>query len=195
VSIAAVILAAGASTRMGRSKLLLEIEGEALIHRTARAALKVGCEPVVVVLGAEVEALEEALKDLPALISVNSIWEEGMASSIRWGLAQLSESIDAAMVLVSDQPALDADVLSRLMHAHHQDPQRVIACAYAGFRGVPALFPKSEFKSLNGLQGDRGAKVLLQGEAVIEVPWEPGALDLDTPQDFQRWIRRYSASS
>ena len=182
----AVILAAGASRRLGRPKQLIAIEGETLLHRIARMALLV-CDPVLVVLGCEAERMKAALADLPVRCVRNLDWEEGMASSLRAAVSALPPEAIAAIFLVCDQPALDQELLERLLYLHREHPGRRIASGYSGIRGIPALLPCRDFGALLQLRGDRGAKDLLVSEDALEVPFPGGEQDLDLPEDLVRY--------
>lgn len=186
MSIPAIILAAGASRRLGTPKQALVWGGEALLHRAARVALEAGFAPVLVVLGACAEASLKALAGLPVEVVSNPAWEEGMGASIRAGVAALSPDAEAVLLLVCDQPALDPALLDAIRNAHDQAPHRVIASTYSGIRGVPALFPAARFPELRALTGDRGARGLLLGAEVLEVPFPGGELDVDTPADREK---------
>jgi molybdenum cofactor cytidylyltransferase len=181
----AVILAAGASKRLGQPKQLLQIQGEPLLHRMARIALGV-CDPVLVVLGFEAERMKAALAGLPVQCARNLDWEEGMASSLRVAVSALPMDAKAAIFLVCDQPALDQTLLQRILDLHHEHPGRRIASGYAGIRGIPALLPCRDFDALLQLHGDRGAKGLLSAADVLEIPFPGGEQDLDLPEDLAR---------
>lgn len=181
---AALVLAAGASRRLGFPKQLVQVHGEPLLRRTARLAVESGCHPVTVVLGAHAAPCRDTLRGLPVGIFMNPAWEEGMASSLRAGLAALPADASAVLLLACDQPALDLPHLARLLHAHRQHPDAVIASAYADTRGVPALFPSTHFQRLAQLQGDQGARGLLQGSEVVEVLFPRGEWDVDQVEDL-----------
>jgi molybdenum cofactor cytidylyltransferase len=183
MKIPAVILAAGASKRLGQPKQLIAIQGESLIHRMARIALQ-ACEPVLVVLGSGAERMKAALGDLPVRCVNNLDWEEGMASSLRAAVSALPPETRAATFLVCDQPALDQALLEAILHLHQEHPGRRIASAYAGIRGIPALLPCQDFDAILRLRGDRGAKGMLLGDDVLEIPFPGGEVDLDRPEDL-----------
>lgn len=187
--VAAIILAAGASRRLGRSKQLLTLEGETLLHRTARIAWESGLRPVRVVLGADAEIHREALAGLDIHVIQNPEWEEGMGSSLRAGVAELPPEVEAALLLVCDQPALDGALLGRILAAHEATPERVVAAHYAGICGIPALFPRSFFPKLGVMCGDKGARSLLREGEAVEVAFPGGELDLDVPADLERFRR------
>ena len=176
---AAVILAAGASTRLGQPKQLVILSGETLLDRAARIAREAGCEPVVVVLGADAERIRTACQLGGAQVVVNDGWGEGMASSIRVGVEAISLS-DGVVLMTCDQPAVTPEHLRVLMA-----PGAATASAYADRRGVPAYFPAAFFPELLRLRGDHGARELLRNAPAIDLPG--GELDVDTAADLRRF--------
>lgn len=189
---AAVVLAAGGSTRMGSPKPLLQYRGRSLLHRAVDAATRGGCAPVIVVLGAAAHALRPELAGLPVEVAVNEHWEEGLGSSIRIGIEMLvarRTDVDAALLLPSDLPHLSASVVRQMLAAALDGGHApIVACEYAGTTGVPALFHRRWFDELCALRGDRGAKLVLLAhpDALVRVPWPEGALDVDEPSDHER---------
>jgi len=187
--VAAIIIAAGASSRLGEPKQLLVLRGETLLQRAIRVAKEAGTEPVLVVLGAHRERIEAEVDLSGVKVVVNNDWEEGMASSIRAGVRALQgieARISGVMLMVCDQPAVSSEHLGQMMGAFRRNPAGVIASVYAGKRGIPAIFPADAFADLLVLQGDRGARGLLseEGRFVIEVPLEGGEVDIDLPEDL-----------
>lgn len=183
------ILAAGASTRMGTPKQLLEIGGKPLLVRAVEAALASPAWPVVVVLGAQAERIRPILAGWPVLVADNPAWSEGMASSIREGigtLQQFSRHLDAVMVALCDQPAFDAGVIEKLLAAERATGRSIVAAHYSGRNGAPALFRHEHFHTLAHLTGEEGARRLLNGDlgAVASVNLPALELDLDTPDDY-----------
>ncbi|MEW6431298.1 MAG: nucleotidyltransferase family protein [Myxococcota bacterium] len=175
--VAAVVLAAGASTRLGRPKQLLELEGETLVRRAARVALEAGCHPVVVVEGAV--PLADALAGL-AVERVQCVdWARGPGASLKAGLAQVRGR--SVLVLLVDQPRVDVEDLRRLISA----PGGVAAAEYDGVLGVPARFPGPVLDALERLPDERGAGPWLRAHAdqVTPVPMPSAAEDIDTPDD------------
>jgi len=188
VSVAALVLAAGSSSRLGQPKQLLRLAGESLVHRAARLALAAGCDPVLVVIGARGAAVAQALAGLGVACVPNPEWREGMAASIRSGVARLRHCDpppSGLLILLSDQPAVDADCLRSLLDAHHEHPERRVACSYAETPGVPALFPPADWDALLALRGDRGAQALLSADpaSLLQVPLPGGERDVDRPED------------
>lgn len=175
----AIILAAGASRRLGRPKQLELHEGATLLRRAVAAAG--ACAPILVVTGFRAPDMAAELAGLDVEVVVNPEWEEGMASSIRAGVRALPAGAQGALFLVCDQPAVDAELVGRLLAAFQGAP---VACAYRGVRGIPALLPARAFPALLALRGDRGARGLLQGPDVVEIPFPRGDWDVDEPGDL-----------
>jgi CTP:molybdopterin cytidylyltransferase MocA len=182
---AAIVLAAGASTRLGEPKQLITIHGETLLARSIRIAQESGVDHVFAVLGANADALRPHAHI--ATIVENPLWQQGMASSIRAGIAAASD-YDAVLLLPCDQPAVTPFHLALLMT---NGETKIAASSYAGRTGAPAHFPQRYFPELLALEGDSGARHLLQmhKQDVVEVPLENGELDLDTPESLEA-IRR-----
>ncbi len=182
-----IVLAAGASRRLPGPKQLLRYRGETLLRRAARTAVESACGPVVVVLGAAADRMRPELAGLDLKVVENRHAARGLSSSIRAGLEALGPGPepDAALFLTCDQPGLDAGVLRGIVDAFAAAHPRAVACEYAGTVGVPALFSRSLFPELRALDGDAGAKRVLQRHAgeVVRIAFEPGALDIDTPAD------------
>lgn len=184
----AVILAAGASGRMGTLKQLLELDGKPLLVRAVEAALASPAWPVVVVLGAHAERIQPALARHPVLIADNPAWTEGMASSIRAGVAtlqQFSRHLDAALLALCDQPAFSSDTIAQLVATYHASGRSIVAARYGGRLAAPALFGREHFPALAHLTGEEGARALLndQPDRVAAVDLPALAADLDTPVD------------
>ena len=189
-----IILAAGASTRMnGKPKQLLEFEGKTLLRRAAETALSSGLRPIVVVLGANSEKLLPEIKDLPVLTAINENWATGMGGSIKTGLSVLlteNTDIEAAILMLCDQPFVTAETLNRLVETFQKTKKPIAACEYADTIGVPAVFAREMFAELSDLQGDAGAKAVIRKHAadVAQSPAPEAAFDVDTQADFQKLL-------
>lgn len=180
---AALVLAAGASTRLGQPKQLVLLQGETLLERALRLACKAGCEPVIAVLGAHAGKIEAVVSFDGIHVVHNPAWQEGMASSIRAGLHDLVMGrAERLLVMACDQPSVTAGHLQALL----QQEEGIVASGYAGRRGIPAVFPRSMFGDLMHLRGDAGARDLLRGESVTLIDLPEGELDIDTPADLAR---------
>jgi CTP:molybdopterin cytidylyltransferase MocA len=183
----ALVLAAGASTRLGRPKQLVEIDGEPLLRRIVRALLATAPADLVVVLGHEAARMRGALAGLPLRSVVVADSFHGMSASLRAGIVALDASCAGALVTLTDQPALDAAHLVAMRDAWRIAPTRAVGSAYAGILGVPALLPRAWFADLGKLQGDIGARELLRArrDEVIALAAPALARDLDTPADLR----------
>mgnify|MGYP001235108914 CR=1 FL=1 len=187
----AVILAAGASRRMGQPKQLLTHQGVPLLRYTALQVLRTGIRRLVVVLGAYVDQIAPVLADLPIYTAVNTDWEMGMSTSLRCGLSQLeSPEPTGVLLLVGDQPAVHPDLLQQLLQAFRQGAFPIVASGYEGIAGVPAVISRQFFDELQQLSGDKGARVLFKKYAhlVQIIPFPEGSRDIDTPEDAQKWL-------
>ena len=196
--VAGVILAGGRSSRLdGRSKMLLDWQGEVFIHKVARTALEAGLEPVVVVVGAENERVTEAVQNLPVVISTNPGWETGQSSSIRCGVGELPAKCGAAIFLLGDQPQVTSTILGALMEEHRRSLNPIIAPLVEGRRTNPVLFDRITFDDLCQLQGDVGGRVLFSKFSVEWLPWNDSLLllDVDTQEDYQRLLDAYQSMS
>lgn len=183
---ALVLLAAGASRRLGEPKQLLRIDGETLVHRAARLGLATAPAQALLVLGTQADRVWAATDGLVLQRVHCPDPEAGLGASLRAGLAEVSSACEGALVLVCDQPALEADHLQALVAAWHKQPQRAAASAYAGVLGVPALLPRAWFGRLSQQAGDRGARDLLRERAgdVLAIPAPALSVDIDSPQDL-----------
>jgi molybdenum cofactor cytidylyltransferase len=202
--VGAVILAAGGSSRLGQPKQLLMFRGEPLLCRAVRAAAEAGCKPILVVIGEINEVMRQtvAMRDsriasfreqkvvvgpTPTLVE-NSEWRRGIGTSIRRGLEQLPEDVQAVVLLTCDQPFVDGLIVRQLIAAHEETGEPIVASSYANTLGVPALFDRSCFDELLALPDDSGAKAFIVSrlDDVATIAFEAGAIDIDTPADFQR---------
>lgn len=190
MSFPAIVLAAGASRRLGQSKQLLKQGNETLLKRSIRLANEAGASPVLAVLGANFDIISASIPFNDAVRVLNPNWEQGIASSIHAGLKALHENTptaSAALLMSCDQPRLTATHLGALMDAFAaQSSPSIAASTYAGVLGVPAVFPRIVFPDLLALRGDKGARGLLEQPpcAVIPVPFEGGEVDIDRPEDL-----------
>lgn len=186
----ALVLAAGASRRYGRPKQLLRLNGEALVARAARLAVSAGAATVCVVLGYRAVAIDRALRKGPSASRhvytvLNPRWRDGMGHSLAFGIAALDRRARAVLVCLADQPLLESSDLAALARIWRNNPRAVVASRYAGKLGAPAIFPRSHFRALKSLAGDRGARGLLAGRSnVLGVSLPRAATDIDRPQDL-----------
>ena len=196
-STAIIVLAAGASTRMGSPKQLLTYGSHTLLRHAAEAAVASRCGPVFVVLGAYASRLHREIDDLPVRSVLNERWADGMGSSIQAGLAALTTSdgpagdAGAVILMLCDQPYVTAAVINNLVTVYHTTGKGMIASEYGGTLGVPALFGREYFSELSTMSGAAGAKRLIAAHAseVVPVPFPQGLTDIDTAEDYQQLQR------
>jgi molybdenum cofactor cytidylyltransferase len=181
IDTAAVILAAGASTRFGSPKQLAPFGAGTVLEAVVGVARSAGLSPIVVVLPSAVPP--------PAGLTavVNDAPEEGMSRSLRLGLAAVPEEATAALILLGDQPTVPPDVLSQLLSARGERP--IVAARAAGLLGPPVLLERSAFGMAEATTGDQGLRDLIRGNRHLVTPVEVGehAPDVDTPTDLERW--------
>lgn len=189
-SVAAILLAAGRSSRMGANKLLATFDGVPLLRRSAETALASGASPVVVVLGHMAEEAADALDGLDVVTTVNEDYASGLASSLKAGLEAVGSNAAGAMVLLADMPALVPGDLDALIAAFHKAEGRaVVRATVGGRRGNPVILPRSAFAAVRNLSGDIGARRLVEE---LELPiidveiGEAAGIDVDTPEALAR---------
>ena len=180
-----VLLAAGGSSRMGRTKGLLPYLGRTLIAHAARTALASGAAEVVVVLGADADALRRELAGLRVRIVVNAGWTEGMGSSLRLGIGALAPDLDGAVVALGDQPRVTPAHLRALAEGLADAP--VVASSYDGVLGAPCAFARAEFARLLKAEGDAGMRAFVRSgeEPVATIAFAAANADVDTPESYQ----------
>jgi molybdenum cofactor cytidylyltransferase len=190
--VAAILLAAGESRRLGRPKQLLLYRGETLLNGAIRTATEAGASPVMAVLGAHFKMVVASIESRTVLPVHNDHWRQGMGSSVETGMRALGVCApDATGVLLMgcDQPRLTADHLRALLEAFASNASPVIAASsYAGIQGVPAVFPRETFAELRALGGDKGARSIIERAPcpVVAIAFEGGEVDIDLPEDLAR---------
>ena len=191
--IAAIILAAGASTRMGRPKLTLPMTGgRPLVRIAVEQVLAAGVDDTIVVLGGDAEAVALALVPLPVRTVVNPRYAEGQSTSLRTGLDALRPGTDAVVVALGDQPLPDPDVIRRLITAFRTTGRPIAVPVYREGRGNPVLFAAALFGELRAVMGDQGGRGVIARDAsrVAEVLVDmPMPADIDTPEDYDAMRR------
>jgi molybdenum cofactor cytidylyltransferase len=192
--IGAIILAAGESSRLGKPKQLIELQGKTLLRRVVDAVTETTCSPIVIVTGIHSAALRNELRTIEAVILENQNWRRGMGTSIRAGVQHLIENqivIDGLLLLVCDQPFVNADTIQNLIRLREETKKSIVASNYAGTLGVPTLFDRSLFRELLSLSDQAGAKsiILKNRVRVAEFSFPEGAIDIDTREDLEKLTR------
>ena len=193
-----IILAAGASSRLGKPKQLLRFRGKSLVRRMAENALAFQ-SPTFVVLGANAGEIKKEIEDLPVEICFNENWQSGLSSSIKTGLKKLLEiepEASGVILLLCDQPFVDEKTIARLIETRRETQKAIVASEYDNTLGVPAFFARELFDDLLNLRGDRGARFVIEKytdskAAKIDAP--EAAFDIDTPEDYDRIIKNGAA--
>lgn len=192
-AIAGVILAAGASTRMGRPKQLLPYGNYSFLSHTAAVAVASDCCSIGVVLGAHAEQIRHEVSHLPVQIVRNLQWADGMSTSIQAGITALStrpQKLEAAILMLCDQPFVTVQLINQLIQTYQMTGKLIVASEYAETLGVPVLFSSSLFPELMALGGNDGAKQVIQQHRhqASAIPFPDGAIDIDTPKDYERLL-------
>ncbi len=192
--VAGIVLAAGASTRLGQPKQLLPYGDTTLLRHVTRVGLAAGLKPLVVVLGAHAAACWREVADLPVVVVDNPRYAEGQSTSLRAGLAALPAAARAVVVLLGDMPEVDAPLVQQLVATWRATGASIVRPAYAGQPGNPVLFSAEHFPALAAARGDEGGRAVLRAHAaeVLLVPVaSPAALeDIDTWEAYQALLRR-----
>ncbi len=196
-SCCAIILAAGRSQRMGSPKQLLVFGEKNLMQHTIDAVKASSVNKIIVVLGYASELITEAIDTTGLQIVVNDDWPTGMASSVKAGMKAIADSsftVDKVILLVCDQPYIEAKIIDDLFDQQRQSGKPVVASVYGGKHGVPALFDKSYFYLLSELSGDEGARKIIRENSndVAEVPFLRGEIDVDTPSTYESILGNFN---
>ncbi|MBL4806235.1 MAG: nucleotidyltransferase family protein [Rhodobacteraceae bacterium] len=188
------LLAAGASTRMrGKDKLLEPIDGQLLLHRSAKILSNSNAQIIHVILPPDHQPRLDAIAGLTVQTVESPCWQEGMAASIRAGMRAISRNCNAVIIALADMPDVSSDHINRLISAFNPVEKHEICRAVAenGVRGHPVLLGRRFFPQLAALTGDRGAKSILAAapDYIIDVQTtgQAALIDLDTPEDWAAW--------
>lgn len=184
------IMAAGASRRLGQPKQLINYQGQSLIRRMSQEAIKTKIGQITVVTGHNHEEIEKEIADLKVNVFYNEEWEEGLGSSIRNGLKyilNIKPETNAVLLTMVDQPFVDADHLTKLANAYDPSRPMIIASAYKSTFGVPVLFDSQYFDEMKQLKGDEGGKKIFVNylRNIVEIPFIQGAIDIDEKKDLK----------
>jgi molybdenum cofactor cytidylyltransferase len=190
-----ILLAAGSSTRLGRAKQLIEFQGKTLIKKAIEEAQNSQADCLVLVLGSNPELIQTGFDTSSTPYIINADWQNGMSSSMQAGLRFLMEKevIDQVLLMLCDQPFVDASLLDQLITAKEESGKKIVASAYSNTMGVPALFDGRYFEELLQLTGSEGAKkVIFNHQAEVHTLDFPlGAVDLDTEEDVSQFLSLY----
>ncbi len=187
---AIIILAAGQSKRLGSPKQLVDFKGKTLLNHAIDTAIETGIKNIFVVLGAQFEEIYSTISGKKMKVIVNKNYKKGMASSIRCGITRISHfepHIEFCILMVCDQPFVTSDLLLNLISEQKKSNLPIVASEYGEVLGTPALFHNSVFDALYELTGDAGAGKLIKQnrEQVAVIPFEKGAIDIDSLEDFK----------
>ena len=189
-SVSAVVLAAGMSTRMGTVKQLLPLGGTTLLENVLDNVGKAQVDEIVLVLGFSADAIRQQIPLHNVKIVVNDAYREGMGTSLRAGITQVSPSADAALVMLGDQPFVKPETIDQLIRVYGEQKPQIVIPVYQGFRGNPVLLDRSVFPELLGLAGDIGCRAIFGGhtENILKAPVDDIGvlLDIDTKSDFEK---------
>jgi molybdenum cofactor cytidylyltransferase len=192
--IAALILAAGQSSRMGQHKMLLPLLGKPLLLHAVEHALAAEFDEIIVVVGHHADAVRAALAGKPVRIVENPDYQQGQSTSVRAGIAALAPTIEAAIILLGDQPLVTSAILNRLRQAWQHTDKPIVAPFYNGQRGNPVLFARALFPELLHVSGDQGGREVLQRHASeiepVQIDDAIAVQDVDTWQDYQTLLER-----
>ncbi len=180
------ILAAGRGRRFGSTKQLAKFDGEALVSRAVRAAERICGSRTLLVTGNDWKNVAAACEPLRGFMVHNPRFAEGMASSLAEGIRGVSGLADGVLLMLADQPLVSAEHLRSLADAWSSSPESICASSYANTKGPPVIFPARFFDNLAELQGDRGAKSIIDSNSadVMTIPFEDAAIDIDIPGDL-----------
>ncbi len=190
--LSAIVLAAGGSSRYGRCKQLVKINGSSLVRLAVDKLLPLfSHDRISVVVGANQEAVAQAVRDLPVIVVENEHWQQGLASSLKAGINSLEPDCRAVLITLCDQILITEKHLRQLADKWIADPSRIIASGYAGTLGTPAVIPAEFYPQLLALEGDTGAKSVLRNNAerVSTLPTPEAEFDLDVPADLEKLLQ------
>lgn len=187
VRVAGVVLAAGASTRMGTSKQLLKWGGQPMVRVAVEKALKAGLEPVLVVTGASYPEVQQAVKDLEVQLVHNPDWEMGQSTSVKAGINSLPDDVGAVIFFAVDQPKLPVGFVEALKDTHARTLAPIIVPMVDHKRGNPVLFDMITFKDLSEIEGDVGGRQIFSRYSLTWIPWVDSSVfvDVDTMEEYE----------
>ena len=188
-AVAGVVLAAGSSTRMGRNKLFFELDGQTLLRRVVRRALRAGLDPIVVVVGHQAERARAELADLPCTPVDNPDHALGINRSLRTGISHVPERSRAAVVMLADMPFVTSDMVAGLVARYRESTSPLVISAYGDVNAPPMLYDRALFSELRQMSGEGCGRQVVRRhrDEAIAVSWPEAALqDIDVPEDYER---------
>jgi molybdenum cofactor cytidylyltransferase len=196
-TVAGVVLAAGSSTRMGKNKLLLDLDGEPVVRRAVRRAAAAGLDPIIAVLGHEAELVQRELDGLdpPCRIVVNPDYERGINSSLKTGIAALPATAVAAVVMLADMPLVTAEMIATLVTRYRASEAPLVISDYEGVNAPPMLYDRVLFEELRVMEGEGCGRQVVRRHrtSAVVVAWPvAGLTDLDVPSDYEL-VRSFAA--
>ncbi len=186
----AVVLAAGTSSRMGTAKQLLPIDGRPLLQHVIESARASGASEIILVLGHSADAIQAVLDLQSVRVVLNEDYSQGMGTSLKAGLSAISAHVEAAIILLADQPFVRAATLDQLIAEHARTHAQIVIPTYRGFRGNPVLLDRSVFPEVMGLKGDTGCRAIFgdHPNGIVKLPVEDVGilLDIDQQSDYEK---------
>ncbi|MEH6535117.1 MAG: nucleotidyltransferase family protein [Psychroserpens sp.] len=191
MTISILILSAGSSSRMGTTKQLLPIGKTTLLGISIENAIQSKANKIFCVLGANAKNIQQSLVQYDIEVITNNNHNEGLSSSIIEGIQYIEDkNFDAVLIMLGDQPKVDSNYLNALISSFKKNPTKISASDYSNNIGVPAIFPKTFFKQLQCLKGDKGAKDFLNTHKTQVIPIKSDKLvDIDTQEDYLNFLR------
>jgi molybdenum cofactor cytidylyltransferase len=186
--VAAVVLAAGSSTRMGRNKMLLDLDGRTVVRRAVEAAIDAGVDRVLVVLGHEAERVEAELHGLPFTRVLNTEYAQGVGTSLHRGIAHAAEDADAIVVILADMPFVSAAMIAAVIARYRESGAPLVVSRYGEVQAPPTLYDRALFAELLAVPDEKCGKQVVRrhASAAAEVAWPEGALrDIDVAEDYE----------
>lgn len=177
---------------MGQHKLLLPLGGRPFVSYSVGAACDSSADPVIVVVGHNADDVVRALAGMRCRIVANESFADGMATSLRTGVAALTSDVAGVLILLADQPLVTSTMVNLMLAAADADPQGIHAAAYSGKRGNPVYFPRALFGELLTVSGDEGGRSVVEHHAdlvhLVPMPHAEAAVDVDTPGEYERLL-------
>ncbi len=186
-----IILAAGASLRLGQPKQLLDYNGKPMLAYAVEQALESNCGLVSIVLGASSQQIKPCLSSFPVEVIINNHWKRGIGSSIAKGIQQVESKrpmTKAILLMLCDQPYINSNLLKKIFTAFEYSEKSIVASEYDNSFGIPAIFDQKLFSVLRKLNEDEGAKKIISKnrENALFIPFPGGGIDIDTMEDYEK---------